>query len=84
MYLGSDEEGHTVLGCLNGRMPCYSEGRCRVFLGYVFSRVWRGTCQRLDQTAVLKEKHEPYLLRCSKRLKRRPQVGIGHECDFWG
>jgi hypothetical protein len=34
--------GHTVLGCLTGRRPCYSEGRCRVSLGYVFSRVWRG------------------------------------------
>ena len=46
-----DVMGHTVLGCLIGRMLCYSEGRCRVFLGYVFSRVWRGTSQRLDLTA---------------------------------
>lgn len=22
-------------------MPCYNKGRCRVFLGYVFSRVWK-------------------------------------------
>lgn len=33
--------GHTVLGCLIGKMPCYNKGRCRVFLVYVFSRVWK-------------------------------------------
>ena len=75
-----------MLGCLIGRMPCYSGGICRVFLGYVFSRVWRGVCQRpvCDSRSVRKmnEMCKPYLLRCSKRLKRRPHVGIGHECDF--
>lgn len=35
--------GHTVLGCLIWRMPCYNKGRCRVFLGYVFSRVWKSS-----------------------------------------
>jgi hypothetical protein len=35
-------KGRTVLGCLIGRMLYCSGGRCRVFLGYVFSRVWRG------------------------------------------
>jgi hypothetical protein len=30
-----------VLGCLIWRMPCYNMGRCRVFLVYVFSRVWK-------------------------------------------
>jgi hypothetical protein len=45
-----DVMGHTVLDCLIGRMLCYSEGRCRVFLGYVFSRVWRGTCQWLHNS----------------------------------
>lgn len=44
--------GHTVLGCLIGRRLCYSEGKCRVFLGYVFSRVWWGTCQWLQTTAI--------------------------------
>lgn len=40
-------KGRTVLGCLIGRMPCYNGGRCRVFLGYVFSRVWRGVVSGL-------------------------------------
>ena len=30
-----------MLGCLIWRMPCYNKGKCRVFLGYVFSHVWK-------------------------------------------
>ncbi|KAK3692852.1 hypothetical protein B0T22DRAFT_448359 [Podospora appendiculata] len=32
---------HTVLGYLIWKTPCYNKGRCRVFLVYVFSRVWK-------------------------------------------
>ena len=77
---------HTVLGCLIWRMPCYNKGKCRVFLVCVFSRVWKFLSQiqaggsMFDKCNGLRS----YRFRCSRRLKRRPHVGIGHECDFCG
>jgi hypothetical protein len=78
--------GHTVLGCLIGRMPCYNEGRCRVSLVCVFSRVWKFS-QIQGRQAVYglqKKGSPPYRFRCSNRLKCRPHDGMGHECAFWG
>lgn len=76
-----------MLGCLIWRMPCYNKGRCRVFLVYVFSRVWRfGQISGRSFFWLITNEIESgsYLLRCSNLLKRRPHVGIGQECDFWG
>lgn len=38
--------GRTGQGYPIGRRLCCNVGRCRVSLACVFSRVWRGTCQR--------------------------------------
>lgn len=34
--------------------------------------------------AAPQEANSFYRFRCSNLLNSRPQVGIGHECDFWG
>jgi len=84
--------GHTVLGCLIGRTLCYNEGRCMVFLVYVFSHAWKfgqisGRRVIFDKRKLSIDKKKSlrsYRLRCSRRLKRRPQDGMGQECDFCG
>lgn len=44
--------GHTVLGCLIGRMPCYNKGSGRVSLVYVSSRVWKFSQNQGRRVAV--------------------------------
>jgi hypothetical protein len=82
-----------VLGCLIGRTPCYSRGRCRVFPVCVSSHVWEIWLDPRQEVHMLtneisftNEKAEfvSYRFRCSSLLNMRPHEGIGQEWDFWG